>query len=341
MNENKKTALTQREKFEAGKKLIKSEAFKNAISEVLPRHLTPDRMARTAIMAMTTTPDLALCTKESFIKCMMELSQLGIEPDGRRAHLIPFNNRRVTPNRLECTLMLDYKGIVFLIMQTGLVSTIHTDIVCDNDVFKYNIGRIEAHEIDFKKDRGKPYAAYSIITMKDGSQKCEVMNKEQIEDIRKRSKSPDSPAWTNDYDEMAKKTVFRRASKWVPWNKENKEVEVEKAFSVSGVVGDISDGPDLLPENTETPENTGASDNTLPKVGIFIKQMQAIEEATGWKCERDQDDHSKFNILMDEGPVSVSIFESEGAAREWAQDNLEPNLGYGPSSGPAADDGGE
>jgi recombination protein RecT len=51
--------------------------------------------------------------------------------------------------------------------------------------------------------------------MKDGTCKCEVMGLDQIEAIRKRSRAGSSGPWVTDWDEMAKKTVFRRASKWL------------------------------------------------------------------------------------------------------------------------------
>jgi len=249
MNEK---AIQQRQKQGTLLEFLKSDNFKSGIGEVLPKHLTPDRMVRVAIAAMTKTPLLQNCTKESFVSCMMELSQLGLEPDGRRAHLIPFRNKK--KGTVECTLIVDYKGLVSLINKTGLVSKIHTDIVCENDQFVYNMGTIEKHVIDFKGDRGKPYAAYCIIKMKDGSQKCEVMTKDQIESIRKRSKSKDSGPWVTDYDQMALKTVFRRAAKWVSWDPEEITQEVDnvsRAFELDNKNFLTGPAPQDSPRNIE------------------------------------------------------------------------------------------
>ena len=100
--------------------ILNSESFKSAIASIIPKHITAERMARTGIMALTKTPKLATCTKESFINCMMTLSQLGLEPDGRRAHLIPYENRNA--GTCECTLIIDYKGFVDLVYRSGSVS---------------------------------------------------------------------------------------------------------------------------------------------------------------------------------------------------------------------------
>ncbi len=191
---------------------LESDAFKASIAKLLPKHVTPDRMARVAITALTRTPKLAQCSQESFFRCMLDLSQWGLEPDGRRAHLIPFGN--------ECTLIIDYKGLVELCYRSGVVANIHADIVCEQDEFVYDRGELVTHKIDFQKPRGAMYAAYCLVRFKDGTEKCEVMTKEEVDGIRARSKAGRSGPWVTDYHEMAKKTAFRRVSKWIPLSAE-------------------------------------------------------------------------------------------------------------------------
>lgn len=196
--------------------------FRDEIAKILPKHITPERMARAATTALMRTPMLAECDQASFFQAMLLLSQYGLEPDGRNAHLIPFrNNKKQT---VECQLIIDYKGMVELIERSGLVSKIHADKVCENDVFEYDQGEIIQHKIDFRADRGEAYAYYCVITKRDGSRKCEVMTRAEVDDIRKRSKAGGSGPWMTDFDEMAKKTVFKRASKWVSISSEIRDL---------------------------------------------------------------------------------------------------------------------
>jgi recombination protein RecT len=195
------------------RQILESEGCKNELARVLPKHLTADRMARVAITALTRTPDLAKCTQESFFRCLMDLSQAGLEPDGRRAHLIPYWSNKL--GAFECQLIIDYKGLVELAMRTGDVASIHADIVCDNDQFKVDLGEVVKHEIDYRKPRGAAYAVWSRVTFKGGGQKCEVMTLSDVNLIRSRSKASNSGPWVTDYNEMAKKTVFKRLSKWI------------------------------------------------------------------------------------------------------------------------------
>ena len=227
---------------------LESPKFREEIAKALPKHLTPDRFIRVAVSTLTRTPKLKECEPVSLFGAMLTLSQLGIEPDGRRAHLIPFENRK--RGVVECQLIVDYKGLAEMAMRSGVVSYLHADVVCDADIFEENMGEIIAHKIDRRKPRGEVYAAYAICKFKDGTAKAEVMSSDEIEAIRKRSKAGNSGPWITDWNEMAKKTVFRRLSKWLPLSPEFRDaveaddepaapIEVRPAKVVSPVDDDV------------------------------------------------------------------------------------------------------
>lgn len=208
------------------------EKLKESWAAVLPSVCTPDRFARVALSCLRKNEKLvqAIQTKEGQVgvaQAFMKCAELGIEPDGRRAYLIPYKN--------EIQLIIDYKGIAELAMRSGFVSNIHADKVCENDDFVYNVGAIEKHTIDFKNERGPAYAYYAIVTFKDGSKKCEVMSKHEIDQIKERAaawkaykKYGKECPWNTDYDEMAKKTVFKRLAKWIPQSPEmQRAIEID------------------------------------------------------------------------------------------------------------------
>lgn len=249
----KPKALTIRDRLE-------SNEFKAAVAKALPKHLTPDRFIRIACTAIMKTPKLAQCDQASFFNALLTLSQLGIEPDGRRAHLIPFENRK--RNVTEVQLIIDYKGLVELVMRSGLVSNLHADVVCENDEFAYDMGTIERHRINFKQPRGAVYAVYCIARFKDGTSKTEVMTVEEVESIRKRSRAAQAGPWVTDWSEMAKKTCFRRLSKWLPLSPEFRDAieadDNEPAIDISApqfVIDMPKTKPNLAPK-TEVPKLT-------------------------------------------------------------------------------------
>jgi recombination protein RecT len=214
------------------KQLAVSDKFKEQIGEALPGSITLKRFMRCLYTSLQKTPKLMNCSPDSVRAAAITCAQMGVEPNGRDAHLIPYGN--------ACTLIVDYKGLVRLALQSGEISNIHSDVVCDNDTFKYNKGRIESHEIDYRKPRGNVYAVYALANFKDGTEKAEVMHLDEVESIRKRSRASGSGPWQTDYNEMAKKTALRRLSKWLPLSP-----DIQDRIVAEDSLTDVDDEPDL------------------------------------------------------------------------------------------------
>ncbi len=193
------------------KTLINSDAMREQFARALPKHLPAERFARIAITALTRTPKLADCTPESMMKCLLDLSAMGLEPDGRRAHLIPYGT--------EATLIVDYKGLVELIRRSGDVVSIRAETVCEKDSFDWKNGEV-THSVNWREDRGAVQAVYAEAVMKSGEKQSAVMTREEVEAIRARSRAGKSGPWVTDWPEMAKKTAVRRLSKMLPLSSE-------------------------------------------------------------------------------------------------------------------------
>jgi len=160
-------------------------------------------------------------------QCLLDLSSLGLEPDGRNAHLIPYGTK--------CTLIVDWKGIVDLLLRSGEISYLDVDVVHENDEFDYLKGSQSflKHKQVFK-DRGPVICVYSFVKLKDGGESFDLMGTEDVEKIRKRSKSANNGPWVTDWSEMAKKTVFRRHSKRLPLSSELREkVEIDDKHALT------------------------------------------------------------------------------------------------------------
>ncbi len=205
------------------------EKMSGQFAMALPKILSVDRFLRIALTSVNRNPKLLACTQESLLACLMDCAMLGIEPDGRRAHLIPYKDK--------CTLVIDYKGLAELVRRSGEVSALKAGIVYPGDEFEYQFGTGAFLKHRPKLDRGEsePIAVYSYVKLKDGDEDFDVMGIKEVEKIRDRSQGyrfsvsqgrHDNP-WMTDFDEMAKKTAFRRHSKWLPLSPELRE-KIEK-----------------------------------------------------------------------------------------------------------------
>src|SRR4051812_42731484 len=93
------------------------ESRKQAMAMVLPKHLTPERLIKIALVAVSKSPKLMDCTHESVLQSVMTAAQLGLECGGAlgAAYLVPFKrNKKDDQGRwhswTECTLIIGYRG---------------------------------------------------------------------------------------------------------------------------------------------------------------------------------------------------------------------------------------
>lgn len=145
------------------------------------------------------------------MKCLLDLSAAGLEPDGRRAYLIPYGT--------EATVIISYMGLIELMRRSGDVTSIMAETVCESDDFSWKNGEV-SHEVDWRAPRGELQAVYAVARLKNGETQTAVMTREEVDKIRKRSRSGKSGPWLTDFEEMAKKTVVRRLSKMLPLSSE-------------------------------------------------------------------------------------------------------------------------
>lgn len=230
------------------------------ISAVMPKHLNPDRMYQLAVSCYNQTPKLNECTPQSVLSCLMKCSALGMEPsavDGLgRAYILPFSNKKT--GHMEATFILGYKGMIDLARRSGEIKDISARVVHQGDEFDYEYGLTEGlrHVPSTEPVDGRPMThVYMVAHFKDGGHYIDIMSKAEVEDIRKRSKTPNVGPWATDYEAMARKTVIRRAFPYLPVSVQT-EQDVASDDTTPTVYDD--EGIQLFPESVEVPDNVDA-----------------------------------------------------------------------------------
>lgn len=186
------------------------------IEKALPSHMNPDRMARIALTTIRSNPKLLEASVPSLLGAVMQAAQLGLEP-GLVGHcyLIPFKNGKT--GQTDVQFIIGYKGMIDLARRSGQIENIYSHAVFEQDEFEYELG---LHPKLVHKpatgERGKMTHVYAVAHFKDGGYQFEVMDMQEIEKRRGRSKSKNNGPWVTDFEEMAKKTVIRHMWKYLP-----------------------------------------------------------------------------------------------------------------------------
>jgi len=230
------------------------------IARFLPKFIEADRFVRILMSAVQTTPKIGECTEVSILTSIMQAAQLGLEPNNftGTAYLIPYKGR--------CTLQPGYKGLIELARRSGQLSTIFAYCVHAGDKFDFQLGLNpdlkHTPAGDNYDDKGNPKEVthvYACAHLKDGGTQFEVMTRREIESVRlKKSKSPHGPAWKDNWDAMAKKTVIIRLLKMVPASINREERLLQSAVALDEHISIGLPVPENLGDlNTTTNLDTG------------------------------------------------------------------------------------
>lgn len=234
----------------------------------LPANITPDRMVRIALTAISKDSKLASSTPDSFLGALLTSAQLGLEcntPLGQ-AYLIPFYNGKL--QRLETQFQLGYQGLLDLCYRTNQYKTIQARVVYDGDFFEYSYGLDEKLVHKPSGDQKNPIYVYAYYQLTNGAKAFEVMSWDSImEHAKKYSQSSNSSfsPWKTDPESMAKKTVLKKVLKYAPKAVEAATVIAEAISSDSAVINTsiIKDGNDttIVKDVDYTPITVNFSEN--------------------------------------------------------------------------------
>jgi recombination protein RecT len=188
--------------------------MKDQFKACFPSQHHVDRFIRVVMTAVQQNADLtAPNLRTSFYSACMRCAQDGLMPDGREAALVIYGGQN--PG-VQYQPMIE--GLMKKLRNSGeIVGAPKVHVWKEHDTFDYHLGDDE--RISHKPligERGMTMGAYSIVTLKSGGISREVMSIAEIKAIQARSRSPNKGPWQTDFDEMCRKTVFRRHYKKLP-----------------------------------------------------------------------------------------------------------------------------
>jgi recombination protein RecT len=210
--------------------------MKDRVAQVLPKHLTADRVLQMAATTIHRNPAIAKCSPASLLGSVMQASILGFPPVDALGYcyFVPYGK--------DIQFQIGYKGLVELARRSGKIKMVYAEVVREGDEFTAEFGLKPTLEHKPKFDSTKPLThAYAVCHFNDGGHNFVVLSRSDIERLRMRSpmqKGMPAGAWATDYDAMAKAKALKQLSKYLPLN-------IDQAEAIA------TDEAVLKPENFE------------------------------------------------------------------------------------------
>lgn len=216
------TNISQPDNNEKPVKITKSMSIQELIGVMKPEiekalsgAMSTEKFTRIAMNTLNANKDLRLCTPTSFLSALLSCAALSLEPGSvlQEAYLLPYKCK----NEMLCQLQIGYRGYLKLGYMAGL-KCVYAHEVYSNDYFEYELGlqKLLKHIPCMEGERGEVTHYYAVYKTTDSFDFC-VMSKREIDDYaRKYSKtfSSEYSPWSQNFSEMAKKTVLKRALKY-------------------------------------------------------------------------------------------------------------------------------
>lgn len=193
------------------------------VKDALPADFSIPRFVQNAVALLNNNKPLADYAKRygtSRIKQGLLLgAYLGLDSLNQEFHLIPYG--------AELNFQKDYRGARKLIMKYSMrpVKDVYAMLIREGD-FLEEVVEMGVRNVNFKPlplNRGRTIGAFAVVLYEDGGVAYDVMNIDELEATRKKSKAANAMAWKDFPGEMQKKTVLHRLSKQIPLDFANQQ----------------------------------------------------------------------------------------------------------------------
>jgi len=188
------------------------------------KHVRWEEECEFAKQAIVRNERLQQCIPWTVQDAIKNVASIGLtlNPALGLAYLVPEYSKGLKGQ--ECLLRISSKGLVRLATDCGVIRLAKAEIVKELDEFTYKgIFELPEHKMNPFQDRGKTIGVYCVAKLTTGEFITDVMNMEDIKKCEAAAKIKD--VWINWFEEMAKKSMIKRAQKQWPKSKESERLE--------------------------------------------------------------------------------------------------------------------
>ena len=199
--------------------VLASELERPNVMEALPRDFNRARFVQNTLALVHDNEQLSKMPQSKLVPVLMKGAYLGLDFFNKECYAVPYGQQlQFTPS---------YTGMVKLAKKFSKrpIKDIYAHIVHDGDEFES--GMEDGQE--FVKFNPKPFndgpivGAFAVAQYQDGGIKVETMSKQQLDAVKRMSKSQSGTAWKFFADQMYQKVVIRRLCKGIDLDMETIE----------------------------------------------------------------------------------------------------------------------
>lgn len=229
-----------------------------AIEKQLAGVLNSESFVRAALNEIQKSPQLQHATVESVLGSIMLAAQLKLEVGSGLGHF--YLTPRMDHGTQICLPIIGYQGLIELAYRSGRVGKIETFVVREGDFFEYGANSERGRFFDWKPkdfDQQRPWTDVVVAAqILGGGLVWETMPKDKI--LERRPTTWQSGPWKTNEVEMARKTLVRELSPYLPKSTElGVAVQISRQVEEQGqVVTSLTGVPDLI-VSEKTGEVTG------------------------------------------------------------------------------------
>lgn len=224
MSENNRTDV-QRNPTQSGSAIVLSpeaqerqralvkflDARKDRLRQYCLSTVQPETLLRLAVLVASRGDQQSLklleCSHESIYMSLITAAQLGLEPTGLMgsAYLVPYKG--------VCTLQPGWRGLIDVALRAGAAESIWCGVAHKGDVFEYEEGSKpyvkHIRQLRLAAEKKQFLAAYACARLKGDVTLPVIVDRAFVEERRASSAFPNSPAWRDHWEAMARKTAVR------------------------------------------------------------------------------------------------------------------------------------
>ena len=303
-------------------------ANRDVISALIPERLRrainapmiiAQALAEIARPAKDLTLPLLKCEPETVLRSILLACELGLRPGSvfGEVYLIPYGK--------ECTLQIGYKGLVRLVVESGALSEVFTEVVYAAEIasgrfrLSYSPAAV-THDPLLSGEKGEVAGAWAWGRL-DGSSVSapEWMDAATLRQIRAQAESKGaSPAWKAWETEMQRKAVLKRYLKRIPVPVD--ALNVSRAIAADNGEGQrdllLADLPSLTPEAVDAAARAAdearaqqerlagrqRADASAGALEALTGEMSDDEKAAAVEQERQDEAHFAARVAAKKGP---------------------------------------